>query len=318
MRWILLSLGIQFMVSALDITENSRNDVDQSLGAKKATIVQIYLFAKNEEVLLPHAVHHYRTRFPGCPITVYDHNSTDATATLAERLGCTVQSRMTKDDIQDNADLARLKNMCWKTNYEEDRDPPWVIVADIDEWLDLWQRDLEAEDASGSMIIRTQGFAALGNSTRLDLADIDLHGIQFGTRATFQTISGLFKIGNVRLQHNFNWYSKLACFKRGHVGLSECNFTPGAHMAKPVPLNATVTSNCYVLKHMNALGLPYLTRKHELRYKQTTTPGPRRQSYHYSNDLSNAVQIYNYMTRMSTYWTCASARDGCLRMQCAT
>ena len=73
-------------------------------------LVQVYLMTKNEQVMLPHAVHHYRTRFPGCPITVYDHNSTDRTVELAHSLGCTVHPRQTNDGLQDNVELAKIKS----------------------------------------------------------------------------------------------------------------------------------------------------------------------------------------------------------------
>ena len=139
---------------------------------KSSVLLQVYLFAKNDFVLLPHAVQHYRTRFPGCHITVFDNNSTDGTAELAEKLGCPVRQWHSEGSLQDNVRLATLKGECWKFNFSDGRDPPWVVAADVDEWLDMWQTDLDHEDARGSMIIKTQGFAALGTSATPDLSDI--------------------------------------------------------------------------------------------------------------------------------------------------
>ena len=123
---------------------------------KSSALLQVYLFAKNDSVILPHAVQHYRTRFPGCLITVYDNNSTDGTAELAEKLDCTVRQWHSENSLQDNAKLAILKGECWKFNFTDGRDPPWVVAADADEWLDMWQSDLEYEDARGSIIIKTE------------------------------------------------------------------------------------------------------------------------------------------------------------------
>jgi hypothetical protein len=250
---------------------------------------------KNEEVMLPHAVKHYRTRFPGCPITVYDNNSTDKTVTLATALGCIVRQRYTKDDIQDNDALAILKSNCWKQDFVEGRDPPWVIVVDTDEWLDMWESDLVAEDARGSVIISTEGFAAVGRSQRLDLADIDLHSIRFGMVGTNATRPGF--VPNRRAR---NWYSKSVCFKRGRNGLLAMNFKLGAHSATPVPANAPRSANCYVLKHMDALGGPYLIEKHRRRFKQAANSLKVGLGNHYSNNSQFVAEIYAHMLNSSS------------------
>lgn len=92
-----------------------------------------------------------------------------------------------KDNAQDELALAAMKSKCWKRDFVEERNPTWAIVVDSDEWLDIWESDLEAEDARGSMILTTEGFTGVGTSHRLDLTDIDLHTIRFGMAATSAT-----------------------------------------------------------------------------------------------------------------------------------
>jgi hypothetical protein len=276
-------------------------------------MLHVYIVTKNEEVMLPHAVKHYRTRFPGCPITVYDNNSTDKTVELARGLGCTVRRWYTKDDIQDNPKLAILKSECWKQDYVDDQDPPWVIVVDADEWLDMWESDLVAEDALGSVIITTEGFAAVGRSHRLDLADIDLHAIRFGMAAMGATRPGFVPKKQTRAR---NLYSKSVCFKRGRNGLSAMNYTFGAHSARPVPMNATRSANCYVLKHMDAMGERYLTDKHQRRFDQAANSRKLRLSTHYRTDPQQIIKIYRHMLNSSADWNALSDK-GHVRLQCS-
>ena len=50
--------------------------------------VDIYTVLKNEEELLPFYLEHYKTRFPGCVIHIYDNNSTDQSVSICKAAGC--------------------------------------------------------------------------------------------------------------------------------------------------------------------------------------------------------------------------------------
>jgi hypothetical protein len=275
------------------------------------SVVQVYIATKNEETMLPHTVKHYRTRFPGCHITVYDNNSTDKTVQLAYSLGCTVRQRYTRDNMQDEAALAETKSNCWKQDYIEGRDPPWVIVVDADEWLDVWESDLVAEDARGSVIVTTEGFAAVGRSQRLDLADIDLHAIRFGVPGT-----GLTANDHDQHEQARNWYSKSVCFKRGRHGLSSMTYGLGAHTATPIPMNAPRSAACYVLKHMDAMGELYLVEKHKRRYNQTLHSRAQGLDLHYLRNRNDVVQLYRSTVNASFEWRTLT-EDGRTRLQCS-
>jgi hypothetical protein len=108
----------------------------------------------------------------------------------------------------------------------EGRDPPWVIVVDTDEWLDVWKSDVVTEDARGSVILTTEGFAAFNTSRRLDLADIDLHTIRHGTATTDATVPGVPGV------HYLLTGMPKVCALNGHGGgLTSITYDFGAHVA---------------------------------------------------------------------------------------
>ena len=114
-----------------------------------------------------------------------------------------------------------------------------------------------------------------------------------------------------------NWYSKMICFKRGRGGLYALKYKPGAHSYKTLPVNPPQSSKCYVLKHMNSLGLQYFVNKHQARFVQSANPRNRHHSGHYVKGPTNAVLTYNYVSRVATNWTYATSPDGKLRLQCS-
>ena len=274
-------------------------------------LVHVYMVAKNEQVLLPYAISHYRTRFPGCPITIFDNNSTDRTREIALSHGCIVLPWVTSQGIQDDFELIKLKNTCWK-NFVDGHDAPWVIVADVDEWLDIWQEDLEREDSTGTMIIRTEGFAALGESRSQDLRDIDLHTIHTGAPAVMEYVEP----NKSAWWTQSNIYSKYSCFKRGRGGLTSINYSLGAHAASPVPSNATLSTCCYVLKHMNALGRPYLVEKHRQRHAQAVNSCKHGLACHYTSNATMVVAMYNGLMHASTSRSYAKTSRGNVRLNC--
>jgi len=97
-------------------------------------MITIYTIAFNEELLLPRMISFYRNRLPNCKIVVYDNQSTDQTAAIARQAGCEVRCT---DNKLNERELNNLKNNCWK-----DAATDWVVVCDIDEWIDVKWQDL--------------------------------------------------------------------------------------------------------------------------------------------------------------------------------
>ena len=262
-----------------------------------APYVHVYFMAKNEQVLLPLAIQHYRTRFPGCRITVFDNNSTDNTVRIAQQARCDVIHRRTKDNIMDTYGAMHIRSTCWKTENTTRRDPPWVILADVDEWLDMWQEDLQAEDAKGAVIIKTMGVQIVGNSSSPTLSDVDVHGMRFGA------VDEL--------------YSKHICFKRGPNGIKGITYSPGAHEASADPPDARFSSSCYVLKHMSALGRPFFEEKTLNRYWQSANIRPLGFGDHYTNNTKRILNRYAELSQSAIQHPYAPSASGHARLQCS-
>ena len=284
-------------VSTQSVPSPSRAPETPLFGTDQPTpYVHAYFVVKNEQVLLPLAIQHYRTRFPGCRITIFDNNSTDETVRIAQRAGCEVIHWETRDNIIDEVRLAHLKGVCWRTDNVTGKDPPWVIVADLDEWLDMWQEDLQAEDAKGAVVIKTTGVGLVGNSSSPTLADIDVHSL---TSGNYQKM-----------------YSKLICFKRGPNGIKGIAYREGAHTAVLDPADARLSSSCYVLKHMSVLGLPYFENKLVHRYWQSVNSRKMGFDIHYTKDAQAIRKLYIRLRQSATHFPYEFSASGHSRLQC--
>ena len=103
-------------------------------------MITVYTMAFNEEILMQFMIDHYRSRFPNCHIVVYDYESTDKTAEIANNNNCEVINYSTNNEVDDEK-LRHLKNNCWKNAATD-----WVLVCDVDEMLDINEQQLIEED----------------------------------------------------------------------------------------------------------------------------------------------------------------------------
>lgn len=162
-------------------------------------MISVFTITYNEEVILPHFIQHYRSRFPGCKIHIRDNESTDNTVTIAKAYGCEVQSYYTDDTIDDSMYLS-LKNGIWKH-----ADTDWVVVVDCDEFLDITPAKMENAPFN---IIKATGYDMCGT-------DGNINNIFEGIKS--------------------DGYSKICCFRRDQI--KEINYEPGCHNANPVPVD---------------------------------------------------------------------------------
>jgi len=109
----------------------------------------------------------------------------------------------------------------------------------MDEWLCMSEEELFKEESSGTTIITTRGVNMVGESKKEDLSDIDLRKITKCIDAT--------------------QYSKKCCFLR--TAIIDMNFTGGSHFCYPEG-TAQYSLKAYINKHLNYLGLPYLTARY--------------------------------------------------------
>src|SRR4029077_17328462 len=106
----------------------------------------LYFLTYNEELLFQFVIDHYKTRFPNSTFIIFDNGSTDNTVELARKNNCEVRDYSLQSGGKLNDGVHRfIKNNCWK-NAPTD----WVLVADLDEVLDISEKELEQEDQLGS------------------------------------------------------------------------------------------------------------------------------------------------------------------------
>ena len=182
-------------------------------------MITVYTPAYNEEVLIQFMINHYRQRFPGCRIVVYDNLSTDNTVKIALANGCQVIPYDTNDQLQDRR-LTDIKNNCWKNATTD-----WVLVCDVDELLDINEAELKQEEVVGVSMIRTDCYDMINLADNFDIAGMK-HGIK-------SPLAGKSLLFNKRL-------------------ISQINYQPGAHECHQVGF-VLYSKKRYKLYHYTAI-----------------------------------------------------------------
>ena len=226
--------------------------------------INIFLLCYNEEILLPHTISHYRKYLPNCKITIYDNESTDTSVELAKSLGCDVISWSSGNCIDDYK-YRHIKNNCWKSIISG-----WIIMADMDEFLCVTEEELLEEYKCGTSILTIDGLNMIGESKTIFLDDINLQ--------------------NICKYKNYTWEYKNLCFLREKI--VEMNYTVGCHRCDPSG-EIVYSSNIYLNKHMEYLGLDYIQNKMIKRYERSEKMRKNGLAVHYINDLNKIKDMYN-------------------------
>jgi len=235
--------------------------------------IHIFLLCFNEELMLPHTLKHYRSRFPNAVISIFDNYSTDRSVAIAEEAGCRVIPYDSKGQ-QDEKLLIWLRNHFWKHYVTND----WVIMCDMDEWLDITQEELDEEDKKGVTIITTQGFNMIGESKTTDYQDIDLFAIKKGVYS--------------------NEMSKNICFK--YPDIHSMEFWYGAHRSFPQG-RVVFSQKTYLLKHYDMLGQEYIVDKRRRRYARNEVSRMGGLNGHYVMEAEKTIEDYqNNLARAVT------------------
>jgi hypothetical protein len=233
----------------------------------------IFLLCYNESALLPHTIAHYRRYLPSCHITIYDNESTDNSVEIAKSLGCKIVS-WSSGNIIDDFKYIDIKNNCWKSVEKG-----WIIVGDMDEFLCVTEEELSEEEKKGTNMLTVRGYDMIGESSRIDLVDIDLQGI--------------------RKYRENNWENKYLCFRREKI--EEMNYNLGAHFCDPRPRDSGLiySENAYWNKHMNYLGLPYYMNKILGRYERSELMRSKDLDIQYTNDIDLITRRYYWVLENS-------------------
>jgi glycosyltransferase involved in cell wall biosynthesis len=225
--------------------------------------IDIFLLCYNEELMLPHTLKFYKTNFPNATIHIVDNYSTDSSCDIAEKNGCKI-IKYDSNGQQDEQLLIWVRSHIWKKDVTNG----WVIMCDMDEWLNITEVELEDEENKGKTIITTNGVNMIGESNTIDFSDINL----------FEIKKGVYD----------ERYSKKICFKYPDVNVE---YWWGAHTAT-VHGNVLYTDKIYLLKHYNYLGEQYLIEKYCKRYERNQKSRELGMNGHYSNDIEQIKNVY--------------------------
>jgi hypothetical protein len=197
-------------------------------------MITLFTFCYNEELLIPKFVSHYRTRFPGCEIFMFDNESKDLSREVARELGVNIITRATGGQICDQA-FIDLKNSCWqgRTKFH------WCFVGDIDELCEISEEDLRRESARGTSHIRFEGYQMVNMSDDPDNIDLNL---EWGYRDALYDKTLLF--------------DKTKC--------TTMNWNYGAHECSPEG-DLTPQEGSYKMLHMKYIGENWCRTRHEER-----------------------------------------------------
>lgn len=225
--------------------------------------INIFLLCYNEELMLPHTIHHYKTRFPSATITIFDNFSTDRSVEIATQAGCKVATYDSKGQ-QDEKLLVWVRSHKWKEFVQSG----WVIMCDMDEWLDATEDDLRAEEIKETTILKTQGVNMVGESQVADYSDLQPADIRRGFYDDNMSKRICFFYPSISMEY---WFGAHKCFPQGRVQYSE---------------------KTYLLKHYDFLGAEYLVEKHRKRYERNYLSRMNGMNGHYLNERDKTIKIY--------------------------
>lgn len=221
--------------------------------------ITIYSVCWNEEIILPYFFKHYRSKFPDANFIIYDNMSSDNSRKIIEENGGTIVDYDTDGKVRDDK-LLEIKNNCWKTAPSD-----WVIVCDIDEFVDVDQNLLQKTKAT---IITTEGYEMVGNS-------FDLEKLEKGTRNDFLDKSLVF---NKKI-------------------IKEINFTNGCHTCNP---KGTVVFNTtrVVLRHMKYFHKQYPVNRFKTYAERLSKENLENGwSLHYLQKEEEINNAYNFLNK---------------------
>ena len=162
----------------------------------------------NEALMIQFMIDHYRLRFPGCRIVVYDSESTDDTIKIARANNCEVRT-FDHHGVFLESRHVDIKNKCWKDSLTD-----WVLMSDLDELLDINETELKMEEDLGTTIIKSEAY------NMVDMEDkFDIPALKYGVRDKGQDKSYLF---NKKKIHEINYASGChSCNPKGTIKYSK-------------------------------------------------------------------------------------------------
>jgi hypothetical protein len=226
-------------------------------------MITIHQICFNEIVILEFAFNFYKSRFPNAKFVLHDNGSTDGSVELAQKLGYEIIPFDTGNQM-DDATMMNLKNNCWRDDTTD-----WVLVADMDELIDINETKLLWQKSLGANIITTYGYNMVNTTNELKLENITS-----GFRDdTFYDKSLIF---NKKFVHNMDW-------------------AVGSHTCTPNGENISFSTDRFTLLHYKYLGEDYIVDRYRLlKNRQCQNNINNNWSWHYNIHEQELRNFFKY------------------------
>src|SRR6478609_4945403 len=188
-------------------------------------MIEAYTVVWNEEKMLPYYLKHYR-QLGDVKFTVFNQGSTDRTKEIAQDLGAKVVDL--DYPLMSNQLLNNVANNCWKQSKAD-----WVIMGDVDEWLNIHPYNLDECEINKETHIKGTGYAMVGDTDDFD-----------------EVTDGVLD----------RMYNKTIMFKPTRI--KEMNYTIGCHSCNPVGDKIKESFIQPALYHMRYPSLKYVLERY--------------------------------------------------------
>lgn len=223
-------------------------------------MITIHQLCYNEILLLEFSYNFYKTRFPNAKFILHDNGSNDGSIELAQKLGYEIIPFDTNNQM-DEATQTHLRNNCWQNDTTD-----WVLVADMDELIDIDEQKLLNQTLSGKTIIATHGFQMINLDN-----EFNLENTKFGFRDDAM-------------------YDKSLIFNKSYI--KEMNWSVGSHQCKPTG-TFVAFSERFNLLHFKYLGADYLVNRYkELNERQSLRNKQNKWCFQYAFEEEKIREYY--------------------------
>lgn len=231
-------------------------------------MITIHQLCYNEILFIEFSYKFYKSRFPNAKFILHDNESTDGSRELAEKLGYEIRLFGTNNQM-DEATQTYLRNNCWINDNTD-----WVLVADMDELIDINEEQLLQESKIGKSFISTHGFQMINTENEFNLENTKL-----GFREDAMYDKCL--IFNKTFIETMNW----------SVGSHEC-FPKGKHVAR--------SEKVYNLLHFKYIGEEYLVNRYKhLNSRQSQKNRDNKWCYQYGIEEQKIRDYYKQSLKKS-------------------
>ena len=222
-------------------------------------MITIFTISYNEEFRIQFMLDHYRKRFNDCKIVLYDNMSTDNTVDIALKNNIEVIPFNTNDSFSDNVNV-NIKNTSWKYAKTD-----WILTCDLDELIEVCDKDLIYEESVGTTIFSFDGYNMINMED-----NYDIQSMKYGERCPP--------------------YDKSYLFNKKYV--NEMNYTVGCHTSNPKGI-IKYSKKRYLAYHYNFVNLTMAIDKYKQNSKRLSKENlDNGWGFHYKNSVKQITEEF--------------------------